>query len=118
MDSDKKVVAKKSSNAAKIYTRIRTGKLFLIILCTFCSIWMSWNTFLPVYLQFDPVSSGFPLLTLMLSIEASVAASVIIMAGQESVIKQENQLKYLLHQSEAMLEILEKLALSKNLEED
>ena len=118
MDKSKKPATKKSSNAAKIYTRIRTGKLFLIILCAFCGIWMSWNTFLPVYLQFDPASSGFPLLTLILSIEASVAASVIIMAGQESVIKQEDQLKYLLHQSEAMLEILEKLALSKNLEED
>lgn len=96
-----------TNRAAKAYTKIRTGKLFLIILSSICVAWCSWNTLAPVAWQFDPASHGFPLLTLILSIEASIAASVIIMSNQESDALQKDQLKYALHLSEAILEILE-----------
>ena len=66
---------------------------------------MIWNS-IPVLPHFD--DPGFPVLTLILSIEASLAASIIIMANQSAEVMQKKQLEYIAHMLEAMIEMLEK----------
>jgi uncharacterized membrane protein len=46
----------------------------------FCIGWLSWNTFAPAELQFDPRLTNFTLLTLILSMQASYAAPLILLA--------------------------------------
>jgi uncharacterized membrane protein len=53
---------------------------FLIGMTIFVLVWLAWNTFAPVPLQFDPRSSNFTLLTLILSLQASYAAPLILLA--------------------------------------
>jgi uncharacterized membrane protein len=53
---------------------------FLIGMTIFVVVWLAWNTFAPVPLQFDPRSSNFTLLTLILSLQASYAAPLILLA--------------------------------------
>ena len=42
--------------------------------------WLGWNTFAPAHLQFDKAELGFTALTLMLSLQASYAAPLILLA--------------------------------------
>jgi uncharacterized membrane protein len=53
---------------------------FLIGMTIFVVVWLAWNTFMPVEWQFDPRSSNFTLLTLILSLQASYAAPLILLA--------------------------------------
>jgi uncharacterized membrane protein len=53
---------------------------FLLILSLFCIAWLSWNTLMPVELRFDSAANGFTALTLMLSLQASYAAPLILLA--------------------------------------
>ena len=53
---------------------------FLLYLTLFCIAWLSWNTFMPEHLVFDQPSIGFTALTLMLSLQASYAAPLILLA--------------------------------------
>ena len=53
---------------------------FLIGMTIFVVLWLLWNTFAPVPLQFDPRSTNFTLLTLILSLQASYAAPLILLA--------------------------------------
>jgi uncharacterized membrane protein len=53
---------------------------FLIAMTFFCIAWLSWNTFAPAELQFDPRLTNFTLLTLILSMQASYAAPLILLA--------------------------------------
>lgn len=53
---------------------------FLIGMTIFVLVWLTWNTFAPVPLQFDPRSQNFTLLTLILSLQASYAAPLILLA--------------------------------------
>jgi len=53
---------------------------FLIGMTIFVLVWLAWNTFAPVPLQFDPRSSNYTLLTLILSLQASYAAPLILLA--------------------------------------
>ena len=53
---------------------------FLIGMTIFVVVWLAWNTFAPVPLQFDPRSTNFTLLTLILSLQASYAAPLILLA--------------------------------------
>jgi uncharacterized membrane protein len=46
----------------------------------FCAVWIGWNTLAPVRLQFDPRALNFTLLTLILSLQASYAAPLILLA--------------------------------------
>jgi uncharacterized membrane protein len=54
--------------------------LFLVYLTLFAGIWLAWNTFAPETLQFDPQATNFTLLTLILSLQASYAAPLILLA--------------------------------------
>ena len=53
---------------------------FLVILSLFCILWITWNTLMPNHLRFDDAALGFTALTLMLSLQASYAAPLILLA--------------------------------------
>jgi uncharacterized membrane protein len=53
---------------------------FLIGLTLFCVVWMGWNTLSPKAWQFDSAAIGFTALTLVLSLQASYAAPLILLA--------------------------------------
>jgi uncharacterized membrane protein len=53
---------------------------FLIGMTIFVAVWLSWNIFMPPQYQFDPAATNFTLLTLILSLQASYAAPLILLA--------------------------------------
>jgi uncharacterized membrane protein len=53
---------------------------FIVGLTVFCVVWIGWNTLAPPRLQFDPRALNFTLLTLILSLQASYAAPLILLA--------------------------------------
>ena len=53
---------------------------FLLALTLFCVLWLVWNTFGPKELRFDSPALGFTALTLILSLQASYAAPMILLA--------------------------------------
>jgi uncharacterized membrane protein len=53
---------------------------FLVALTLFCVAWIAWNTLAPVDARFDSAANGFTALTLMLSLQASYAAPLILLA--------------------------------------
>lgn len=53
---------------------------FLIALTLFCLLWIFWNTSFPAFLRFDSSANGFTALTLVLSLQASYAAPLILLA--------------------------------------
>ena len=53
---------------------------FLVGLSVFVALWMLYNTLSPEEAQFDPRLSNFTLLTLILSLQASYAAPLILLA--------------------------------------
>ncbi len=61
-----------------------TGR-FLVYLTLFVAVWLIWNTFAPDSLQFDPKSLNYTLLTLILSLQASYAAPLILLAQNRQV---------------------------------
>ncbi len=54
--------------------------LFLIAMTIVIAIWITWNTLAPIDVQFDPRGLNFTLLTLLLSMQASYAAPLILLA--------------------------------------
>ena len=53
---------------------------FLFYLTMFCIVWLAWNTFGPIEGRFDSAANGYTALTLMLSLQASYAAPLILLA--------------------------------------
>lgn len=53
---------------------------FLVYLTVFVIVWLIWNTWSPESLRFDSASNGYTALTLMLSLQASYAAPLILLA--------------------------------------
>ncbi len=53
---------------------------FLVYLTIFCIVWLIWNTWAPEGVRFDSASNGYTALTLMLSLQASYAAPLILLA--------------------------------------
>jgi uncharacterized membrane protein len=53
---------------------------FIVYMTAFCAVWLTWNTLAPTDLQFDPRALNYTLLTLMLSLQASYAAPLILLA--------------------------------------
>ncbi len=53
---------------------------FLALLTLFCVAWIAWNSLMPAGVRFDEVSNGFTALTLVLSLQASYAAPLILLA--------------------------------------
>ncbi|MET2009911.1 DUF1003 domain-containing protein [Microbacterium chocolatum] len=54
--------------------------VFLLALTLFCVGWIAWNTTMPESLRFDDAALGFTALTLVLSLQASYAAPLILLA--------------------------------------
>jgi len=53
---------------------------FLIALTLFCLLWIAFNTLVPLNYRFDSAANGFTALTLVLSLQASYAAPLILLA--------------------------------------
>ncbi|WP_017198607.1 DUF1003 domain-containing protein [Arthrobacter sp. M2012083] len=67
-------------NATEGFARFMGTPTFLVYMTVFCVFWLAWNTFAPTDWQFDRVELGFTLLTLMLSLQASYAAPLLLLA--------------------------------------
>ena len=53
---------------------------FLVGMTIFCAVWLTWNSIMPESAQFDPRALNFTLLTLILSLQASYAAPLLLLA--------------------------------------
>lgn len=53
---------------------------FLVGMTVFCGCWLAYNSLVAPDAQFDPEALGFPLLTLVLSVQASYAAPLLLLA--------------------------------------
>jgi uncharacterized membrane protein len=62
------------------FARFMGTASFLVGMTAFVLLWLLWNTFAPTSLQFDPRSLNYTLLTLILSLQASYAAPLILLA--------------------------------------
>ncbi|WP_138275098.1 DUF1003 domain-containing protein [Rhodoluna limnophila] len=66
--------------ASEAFARAMGTGAFLIGMTIVVAIWLTWNTLLPENAQFDPRATNFTLLTLILSMQASYAAPLILLA--------------------------------------
>jgi uncharacterized membrane protein len=66
--------------ASEAFARAMGTGQFLIWMTVFVLLWLTWNTMAPTGLQFDPKGLNFTLLTLILSMQASYAAPLILLA--------------------------------------
>jgi uncharacterized membrane protein len=62
------------------FARFMGTPQFLVYMTVFCLFWLAWNTWAPQDWQFDSRDLGFTLLTLMLSLQASYAAPLLLLA--------------------------------------
>ncbi|MCM3555159.1 DUF1003 domain-containing protein [Janibacter melonis] len=62
------------------FARFMGTPTFLLWMSVFVVAWLGWNTFVPEAAQFDPRSLNYTLLTLILSLQASYAAPLILLA--------------------------------------
>jgi uncharacterized membrane protein len=62
------------------FARFMGTPQFLVYMTVFVVVWLVWNTWAPVDWQFDSRDLGFTLLTLMLSLQASYAAPLLLLA--------------------------------------
>lgn len=62
------------------FARFMGTPKFLVQMTVFVVVWLSWNTLAPKVWQFDPRALNYTLLTLILSLQASYAAPLILLA--------------------------------------
>ena len=62
------------------FARFMGTASFIVGMTVFVAVWLAWNTLTPTRLQFDPRSLNYTLLTLLLSLQASYAAPLILLA--------------------------------------
>ena len=67
-------------HATEGFARFMGTPQFLLYMTVFCVFWLGWNTWAPEEWQFDSRALGFTLLTLMLSLQASYAAPLLLLA--------------------------------------
>lgn len=65
---------------SEAFARAMGTPWFLIGMTIFVTVWLVYNTIAPEEIQFDPRSLNFTLLTLILSLQASYAAPLILLA--------------------------------------
>ncbi|RKT36563.1 uncharacterized protein DUF1003 [Microbacterium sp. AG1240] len=83
---------------------------FLIGMTVFVVVWLTWNSTAPVEWQFDPVATNFTLLTLILSLQASYAAPLILLAQNRQDDRDRVQIEQDRQRAERNLENTEYLA--------
>ncbi|MFW0184710.1 DUF1003 domain-containing protein [Rothia sp. CCM 9418] len=66
--------------ATEAIARFMGTPQFILWMTVFCTLWLGWNTLAPDELQFDPRALNFTLLTLALSLQASYAAPLLLLA--------------------------------------
>jgi uncharacterized membrane protein len=66
--------------AAERIARFMGTAHFLVYMTLFCLAWLAWNTWAPGPFRFDSASLGFTALTLILSLQASYAGPLILLA--------------------------------------
>ena len=66
--------------ASEAFARFMGTPQFLLWMSLFVAVWLGWNTFMPESAQFDPRALNYTLLTLILSLQASYAAPLILLA--------------------------------------
>jgi uncharacterized membrane protein len=62
------------------FARFMGTAQFIAGMTVFVAVWLAWNTLAPAALQFDPKTLNYTLLTLILSLQASYAAPLILLA--------------------------------------
>ena len=62
------------------FARAMGTSYFLVGMTAFVVIWLAFNSYAPAGTQFDPIKTNFTLLTLILSLQASYAAPLILLA--------------------------------------
>ncbi len=62
------------------FARFMGTPQFLFWMTVFCVVWLGWNTIAPESWRFDSAALGFTALTLMLSLQASYAAPLLLLA--------------------------------------
>jgi len=72
--------ADQSGRMAENVARFFGTPRFIVWLTIFCVVWIAWNWFGPENLRFDSAANGFTALTLMLSLQASYSAPLILLA--------------------------------------
>lgn len=65
---------------AESFARMMGTPAFLVGMTIFCAVWLAWNSIMPESAQFDPRALNFTLLTLILSLQASYAAPLLLLA--------------------------------------
>lgn len=65
---------------AEAIARFMGTPAFLAGMTVFCGVWLGWNTFMPEAVQFDPRALNYTLLTLILSLQASYAAPLLLLS--------------------------------------
>ena len=65
---------------AEGFARFMGTARFLVYMTVVVIVWIVWNTWAPEDLQFDPRDLNYTLLTLILSLQASYAAPLILLA--------------------------------------
>lgn len=65
---------------SEAFARAMGTSRFLIGMTVFVAVWLIWNTWAPANAQFDPRELNYTLLTLILSLQASYAAPLILLA--------------------------------------
>ncbi|MEY4417590.1 MAG: hypothetical protein RIQ88_28 [Actinomycetota bacterium] len=75
-----KIDRERFGRASEAFARALGTGGFLIGLTIFCVIWLSYNSLVPSDVAFDPRATNFTLLTLLLSLQASYAAPLILLA--------------------------------------
>jgi uncharacterized membrane protein len=90
--NDNRLASPKGLRTPLFQSRDRTGRFseafaramgtpwFLIGMTIFVTVWLVFNTMAPEEIQFDPRLTNFTLLTLILSLQASYAAPLILLA--------------------------------------
>jgi hypothetical protein len=66
--------------ASESFARAMGTGQFLIWMTAIVAVWLLWNSLVPEGSQFDPRATNFTLLTLILSMQASYAAPLILLA--------------------------------------
>ncbi|GAB3619159.1 DUF1003 domain-containing protein [Glutamicibacter sp. PS] len=67
-------------SATEKFARFMGTPAFLFYMTIFCLVWLGWNTWAPAEWRFDSAALGFTALTLMLSLQASYAAPLLLLA--------------------------------------
>ncbi|MFL6239547.1 MAG: DUF1003 domain-containing protein [Actinomycetes bacterium] len=78
---------------AEKFARFMGTARFLVYMTVFVIGWLLWNTWAPSHLQFDPRHLNYTLLTLILSLQASYAAPLILLAQNRQADRDRVQLE-------------------------